>query len=89
MRVKARQVGLKWQERVARLGIETCYNGARRRGNESITSRKQLGKSSRCLGINSEKAPGTSRQNEDKKKMADDSLNGKMVKIVARSQSSC
>lgn len=26
---------------------------------------------------------------EDKKKMADDNLNGKMVKIVARSQSCC
>jgi len=48
--------------RVTRLGIETCYNGAQRRGNESITSRKQLGKDSRCLGINSEKAPGTSQQ---------------------------
>lgn len=46
--------------RVTRLGIETCYNGARRRGNESITSRKQLGEGSRCLGINSEKALGTS-----------------------------
>lgn len=47
--------------RVTHLGIETCYNGARRRGNESITSRKQLGEGSRCLGINSEKALETSQ----------------------------
>lgn len=71
--------------RVTRSGIETCYNGAQRRGNESITSRKQLGEGSRCLGINSEKAPGTSQQNEDRKKMVNGSLDGKMAKIVARS----
>lgn len=58
---KTSRKGLKRQVAGGLLGIETCYNGARRRGNESITSRKQLGEGSGCLGINSEKALGTSR----------------------------
>jgi len=71
---KKKQDGWKkdWKDKndriVAHLGIETCYNSARKRGNERVTSRKQLGDDSRCLGINSEKSYGNTTAKWTEKK---------------------